>query len=611
MASTTTVAGNRALGFRRQMVNVIAMKTKDLEHLPMLDLLRRFAPYYTPDRWRIALSLAFGIAAATLVIAAAWPIRLLIDHVLLGQPAKGALTPVVVGLSPSMAGVALAALAAVLAVAAALASAAEKNLNARLREAMTMRLRVSLLDDVLVRPLSGFAGYRSGELLLRVIDDTGQVARLFCKTAPTILRYAVTLLVSLGTLFVVNTLMGVTGVIIVLMLGALVKLSAKGLQSSSRAKRQTEGKVAGLTQEILRNIRFIRATSGELTTRDAFQSCNRQALSTGVVETQVAVKLERRSQVANALSTFAVTAVAAWLVTQGRLTVGELTLCLAALSQLFKPVEKLNELTSTVTGALTRAERLSKFLPAAVQGWRVAPTPRVEHAVSLQIDGVSFLHAGHEPLLRDINLAIESGESIWIRGPSGAGKSTLVDLLLRLVEPTQGQLVMNGRAANEWDVAQWRSQFAVTLQTPYLFAGSIGDAVRFGNMPLSDSAVWQALDTVGLGDLVRALPRGLEHALSEAGLNLSGGQRAKLSLARALASDRPVLVLDEPLANLDPESQADIMSALRKIRSKRTIVFVSHQLVAAEDFDRVLVLSSGRLRLYAPQLESQPVRAVS
>ncbi|MBK9252610.1 MAG: ABC transporter ATP-binding protein [Proteobacteria bacterium] len=562
----------------------------------MVKLLGRFTPYYLGDRWRIALSLACGIASAVLVIAAVWPIRQLIDGVLLGTPADNTLATPLRSMPAHVAGLALAGLAGLLAIGSALTSALEKTLNARLREAMTMRLRVTLLDDVLSRPLNNFSGLRSGELVLRIIDDTGHVARLFCKTAPTILRYAATLLAALGTMFLVSWAMGLTGLVIVAVLAVMVTRSAGRLQSSSRAKRRTEGSVAGLTQEILRNLRFIRATGGESTTRALFASRNADALSTGVEETRESVRLEQRSQVANALAAFLVTAAGSWLVTRGQLSVGDLTLCLTCLTQLLKPVEKLNELTSTVTSALTRAERLAAFLPQATSKASSAKpvTARVGTGL-LQLSGVSYGHSGQEPLLRDLNVTFNARESVWIRGASGAGKSTLIDLLLRLIEPTQGEIRLAGRPASAWPVAAWRSQFAVSLQTPYLFAGTLRDAVAFGNPPLDDAAIWRALDAAGLGDVVRELPEGLDHALSESGGNLSGGQRAKLSLARALAAQRPLLVLDEPLANLDPRSQAEVALALRALRGKRTVLLVSHQPVPAELFDRVLVLEGGRL----------------
>ena len=292
----------------------------------MVKLLGRFTPYYLGDRWRIALSLACGIASAVLVIAAVWPIRQLIDGVLLGTPADNTLATPLRSMPAHVAGLALAGLAGLLAIGSALTSALEKTLNARLREAMTMRLRVTLLDDVLSRPLNNFSGLRSGELVLRIIDDTGHVARLFCKTAPTILRYAATLLAALGTMFLVSWAMGLTGLVIVAVLAVMVTRSAGRLQSSSRAKRRTEGSVAGLTQEILRNLRFIRATGGESTTRALFASRNADALSTGVEETRESVRLEQRSQVANALAAFLVTAAGSWLVTRGQLSVGDLTL---------------------------------------------------------------------------------------------------------------------------------------------------------------------------------------------------------------------------------------------------------------------------------------------
>lgn len=562
-------------------------------------LLGRFAPFYFMDTARITLAAACGIATSVLAIAALWPIRLLIDSILLRNPDPSRIVSWLSQLDAIPAAAALAALAAALAIAATLTSAAEKNLNARLREAMTLRLRMALLDDVMARPASSLTGLKTGEIVLRVIDDTGQVARLFCKTWPVLLRYAATLVSALVAMFAVGWIMGLVGTAIVLMMAGLMLVSAERLQSSSRAKRRTEGAVAGFTQEVLRNLRFVRAVGGEAATRSLFAARNADALATGVAETRESVRLEQRIQIANALAVLAITASGAWLAVRGQISVGDLTLCLACLTQLLKPVEKLNDLSSTVTGALTRAERLASFLPAerptsaASIATPASPQPP---AISLRLTGVTFAHAADRPLLRDLNLDVRDGELLWITGRSGSGKSTLVDLLLRLVEPQRGEISLNGRTSREWPLSQWRAHFAVVLQSPQIMAGNVRDAVSFGNSPLPDHALWEALDAAGLGDCVRAMPGQLNDPLTEGGANLSGGQRARLQLARALASRRPILVLDEPLASLDLKSQSEVMATLQRLRGSHTILFISHQAIPRAVFDRIAYLDAGQIR---------------
>lgn len=557
-------------------------------------VLARFAPFYFAAHWRIVASYAAALIASALIVAAAWPLKFIIDAVLLEQDTAGPVGAALAAQPKHIAILALALAAAAIAVGAALSSALEKTINARLREAMTLRLRGFLLEDVLARPLSALAGYRSGEIVLRLIDDTGHVARLFCKTAPIVFRHLATTIITLGAMIYVNPAMGAIGFLIVLMLALCVRRAAPRLQAASRGKRRTEGAVAGLAQEILRHIRFVRAAGGETETREAFSARNAETLAAGVAETQAAVRLERRMQIANGLALAIVTGAGALFVARGALSIGGLTICLAYLNQLLKPVEKINELSSTVTGALVRAERLDEFLG----GHRAAlatPAPVSTARGAISFAGVSFAYDGGAPVLRNLSASIDAGETVWVRGSSGTGKSTFVDLLLRLYDPDAGVIALDGRPAADWPLGEWRAAFAVMLQNHHMFSGSVREAVAFGNPCVDDAAIWRALDSASMASVIRALPDGLDTQVSEAGDNFSGGERARLCLARAIAGERPVLVLDEPLANLDPNAQRAVLAAIRAMRGKRTIIIVSHQPVSAAVVDRTLTLDGGAL----------------
>jgi ABC-type multidrug transport system fused ATPase/permease subunit len=183
-----------------------------------------------------------------------------------------------------------------------------------------------------------------------------------------------------------------------------------------------------------------------------------------------------------------------------------------------------------------------------------------------------------------------------LTGRSGAGKSTLLHLLLRVLEPTAGELSLDGVPYSRIRLASLRAQFGVMLQETHLFAGSLRACLDAAETPLAEARLWGALAQVGLEETVRALPDALDTRLGEAGVNFSGGQRARLSLARALLLDRPILLLDEPLANVDDDSQRIIVDALRSLRGERTCLAVSHQPAIARIADRVLRLEDGALR---------------
>ena len=556
-------------------------------------ILGPFWRHFFVERWRIALSIAAGLAAAALAAAAPWPVKLIIDGALLKSEAA-ALPASLARFSDTGQILVLALATLVIAASAALSSAIEKRINARLREGMTNRLRAAVVESILWRPLDDLRAFKIGDLVLRVIDDAGQVARLYCKTGPAIFRHAATTLFTLIAMIAVEPVVGAVGVGILIALSFMARAGATSLQRASRRKRVNEGLASAYVTELLRNQRFVRAAGGEADAVETFAGRNRESLSAGVAETGAAVNLEQAMQLANGAALALVVGVGGFLALEGVLTVGELTIALAYLNQLLKPVEKINELASAVTGALSRAERLSGFLPQTPQ--RQAASGARSRG-SLIIEAVSFGYpdAPGRLLLNSASAQIGSRETIWLDGPSGCGKSTLIDILLRLREPQTGSISIDGRPAQEWPLTDWRAQFAVMLQDHFLFSGVVRDIVTFGAGAIGDEAVTRALRSAALDDFLERGPVRTHTSIDEAGGNLSGGQRARLCLARAIACERPILVLDEPLANLDAETKGKIVSALRSEKGRRTILIISHDEPPRDLYDRRLEFDGGRL----------------
>ncbi len=221
---------------------------------------RRFGPFWLKYPLRLAFAYSAGLAATALTLAAPLPLKIIIDNVLLGADSGSSGLD---GLSRELQIGALALVAAIVALAAAYASAAEKIASARLRELMTRDLRAASLDHVLGLSVLQRHTDRSGELVLRLIDDTGQIARLFCKTFPTIFRYSITVFLTLAAMWWLSGVLGALGMLVGLALVWLMRLAAPQLQETSRAKRKLEGGIAGFAQEVLRGLGFVQSVSGE------------------------------------------------------------------------------------------------------------------------------------------------------------------------------------------------------------------------------------------------------------------------------------------------------------------------------------------------------------
>lgn len=210
-----------------------------------------------------------------------------------------------------------------------------------------------------------------------------------------------------------------------------------------------------------------------------------------------------------------------------------------------------------------------------------------------------------------VSLTVGPGECVALTGPSGAGKSTLLQVLLGFVTPTAGRIRVAGVDLAELSPAQWRQQIAWVPQRPHLFAGTIAENVRLARVGASDAEVAEALKDAGAWEFVTALPRGVETPLGEGGVGLSAGQRQRLALARAFLADRPVLLLDEPTAALDGETEAGIVDAVRRLSAGRTVLLVVHRPALLAVADRVVEMAAGDGREELVTEGALPRRAAS
>lgn len=219
----------------------------------------------------------------------------------------------------------------------------------------------------------------------------------------------------------------------------------------------------------------------------------------------------------------------------------------------------------------------------------------VPDSLRLELEGVTVRHEGRaEPSLDAATLVVEPGETVALVGPSGSGKTTLLNVLLGFTAPTEGRVRVGGTDLSELDLDRWRERIAWVPQHPYLFAGTIAENVRLARPDADDAAVTRALRDAGAYDFVTALPLGADTPLGEDGTGLSAGQRQRLALARAFLADRPLLLLDEPTAALDGETEATLVPTIRRLATGRTVLLVIHRPALLSVADRVVEVGGGR-----------------
>ncbi|MFJ5547063.1 thiol reductant ABC exporter subunit CydD [Streptomyces sp. NPDC093225] len=294
-----------------------------------------------------------------------------------------------------------------------------------------------------------------------------------------------------------------------------------------------------------------------------------------------------------ALELLATLSVALVAVTIGmRLVHGDLDLytglvILILAPEAYLPLRQVGAQYHAAAEGLAAAEEIFEVLEAgAASSAGAAPVP---DGAELRVEGVSVRYPGRdEDALAPLSLTVGLGETVALTGPSGAGKSTLLNVLLGFVRPTGGRVRIGGADLTELSPEQWRSRIAWVPQRPYLFAGTIASNVRLARPDAPSAAVEAALRDAGAWEFVAALPDGAETVLGEGGLGLSAGQRQRLALARAFLADRPVLLLDEPTAALDGETEAGVVEAVRRLAAGRTVLLVVHRPALLAVADRVV-----------------------
>jgi ABC-type multidrug transport system fused ATPase/permease subunit len=282
------------------------------------------------------------------------------------------------------------------------------------------------------------------------------------------------------------------------------------------------------------------------------------------------------------------------LIVAGGMTAGALTVYLAYLKKFFKPVKDLAGMTSTFAQTTVALERIQTILSAdeVIKERAGAIDPgRVVGAVSF--DRVCFGYDKDNPVLHEVSFTIEPGQVVGIVGPTGSGKSTVLSLLPRFYDPALGRVMIDGADITDYKVAALRAQIGFVLQDAVLFHGTVRENIAYGRPEATEEEIISAAKVANAHDFISRMPNGYDSMVGERGETLSGGQRQRIAIARAVIRNSPILVLDEPTAALDTESERLVIEALRRLMKGRTVIMIAHRLSTLIDADKIIVLKDG------------------
>jgi ATP-binding cassette, subfamily B, bacterial len=462
-------------------------------------------------------------------------------------------------------------------------------------ERLLYSLRIKIFAHMQRLGLDFYERELSGRIMTRMTTDVDALSTFLQTGLITAVSSVLSFFGVMAALLIINVRLGLTVLTIIpLLIAATFWFRAKSAKAYSVARDRVSVVNADL-QENVAGLRVTQAYRRERRNQERFADRS-SSYRAARLRSQRYIALyfpfvQLLSTVAGAL----VLVVAASQVHNGTLTAGALIAYLLYIDMFFAPVQQLSQVFDGYQQAAVGLRRISQLLAepiATPQATRPRIPGRLRGAIELRQVRFAYQGAPREAI-RGVNLKVAPGETVALVGQTGAGKSTLVKLVARFYDVTAGAVLVDGVDVRDYDLASYRHQLGVVPQEPYLFPGTVAEAIAYGRPEASQAEIEAAARAVGAHDMIMMLPDGYEHAVGERGRNLSGGQRQLIALARAQLVDPAILLLDEATSALDLASEAAVTRAIGRLTTQRTTLVVAHRLSTAARADRIVVVDGG------------------
>ena len=466
-----------------------------------------------------------------------------------------------------------------------------------LGEGLMKSLRIKVFSHLQRQSLEFYTNEKAGVLMTRMTSDIEALSQLFQEGLVNFAVQGLTVVVITIVLLFLNLKLALITLLAVVPI--TVVLSEWFRRKSSNAYRIVRNKISDVLSDLQESLAGIRVITAH----------NRRAYNVARHTNIVGEHKDANLDAVKAASIYTpgtesiailgralVLIVGGRMVLNGELEIGELTAFLLYLGAFFTPIQTLTQLYNGYQqgqAAVAKLRDLLETSPSVTELPDAQPLPDIEG--SIVFEDVNFAYVEDNPVLKNINFKIQTGETIAIVGPTGGGKSTVAKLATRFYDPSSGRVLIDGYDIRNVQLESLRKQIGVVPQEPFLFAGSIRENVGFSRPEASDDEIIEALDASGLMPMVDSLPDGIDTVIHERGASLSAGERQLIAISRAFLSKPRVLVLDEATSNLDLQSESQVERALDAILDGRSAIIVAHRLATVMRADRIIVVDNGRI----------------
>jgi ABC-type multidrug transport system fused ATPase/permease subunit len=553
-----------------------------------------------PYRGSLVLILLAMLLQMAATVAMPWPLKVVLDNVVGEHKLPGWLSDALRPFMSSGSKMEIAAAAAialvVIALIGAVASYVANYYTASVGQWVASDLRIRTYDHLQHLSLHYYSTHDLGTLLSTITEDVQTIQAFASASTLGIFVDLLTIGGMLVIMFWLNWDFTLIAVAITPFVLLMISRFKKAVKKATKEVRKQQSEIVTVVQRGLQSIREVKAFGRQDLEEQELSMVSKATVEAALRARRVKALLSPTVTVIVSLCTAFVLWRSSALILKGTMTAGALTVFLAYLAQFFKPVKDLATMTNSIAQTAVGVERVRAILEAAdvISEKPGARDPYVLKG-DIDFDRVSFGYSQETQVLNDVSFKIKAGQMIGIVGPTGSGKSTIVGLIPRFYDPIAGKIAIDGIDSRDYKLRSLRSQIAYVLQETVLFRGTVADNIAYGKGNATRDEIVAAAKLANAEEFITKMPHGYETMVGERGDTLSGGQRQRIGIARAIIRNSPILILDEPTAALDSESEKLVIDALTKLMKGRTVITIAHRLSTIRDADKILVMKDGVL----------------
>ena len=472
-------------------------------------------------------------------------------------------------------------------------------LFARVSEKGMADVRSAVFGKMIRQDMTYFEQFRVGELTSRLTSDIEKLQSAFSVTLGEFLRQIVILISGIGILVYFNPKLSMIMLMTFPVIVVLAMVFGSKIKKLSKVRQEKIAVSNTIVDEVFQAFTTVKAYANEWfeetryskSLQDIVTVSLRFAHSKGLFFIFMTVFLFG--------GIFFVLIQGALLVESGEMQVGDLFSFIIYTGIIGSAIAGLGSLYTEIAGAIGATERISEILQRDTEIATQPPTEaeKIRFKGAIEWNDVHFTYPKRPDMevLKGISIKVQPGEKIALAGQSGSGKSTIMSLLLRFYEPSSGQILVDGKNVNSYNLTAYRQNFAIVPQDVVLFGGSIKENIAYGLPDASDERIIEAAKQANAWDFIQTFPEGLETIVGDRGTRLSGGQRQRIAIARAILKDPAILLLDEATSSLDAESERVVQEALDRLMENRTSIIIAHRLATIKNVDKIYVIESGEV----------------